>query len=397
MEADTRHLSAKVSRLKTPVLVVDDDPLMRKSISRMLSAQGYECAAAADAEAARLVIADKHFGLIVTDMNMPGDSGLELMEHVLQTFPDTAVVMVTGRNEIDLAEAVMEAGAFGYVAKPFDPNQLLITVSNALRRQRLEVENRQYREELRAAVEDRNRSLWETVQDLESLHDELRSANAQTVERLTIAAELRDDETSAHIRRMSRYCGLLALKLGMDEVDAGNLRLASAMHDVGKIGLPDHILGKTRELRPEEFDLMKKHTEIGYRILAGTDNELLETAATIALTHHERLDGTGYPHGLAGEKIPLSGRIASIADTFDALTTNRIYRKAFDLLEALGRMHDACGSQFDPVVFDAFLDSIPEMLDIKDQCESVPGLTAGSRTNRSWLQPSKSRWRRQES
>jgi PAS domain S-box-containing protein len=183
----------------------------------------------------------------------------------------------------------------------------------------------------------------------------LRRSREETIRRLSRAAEFRDDETGAHIERMSRYCELIGMRLGLDPRRCEQLRIASPMHDVGKIGVADAILRKPGPLDPDERAAMERHAEIGYRILAGSGAELLDLAATIARTHHERYDGTGYPRRLKGEEIPLEGRIAAVADVFDALTTDRVYRPAYSFAKTVAMMGDERGSHFDPVVLDSFL------------------------------------------
>jgi putative two-component system response regulator len=351
------------------VLVVDDEAPIRRLLTRLLARHGYDCAEAADANEARAKLDQDSFELVLTDMNMPGDSGMELIQHVIVNHPDTATVMVTGRDDTKLADAALELGAYGYVVKPFQGNEILINIFNALRRRALEMENRKHRERLEQMVQERTAELWNAVQDLEWARDELQASRTETIERLSIAAEFRDDETAHHIHRMSRYCALLARSTGVDEQRRELIRAASIMHDVGKIGIPDHILLKPGKLSPEEFDIMKTHAQIGHRILAGSDSELLKLAAEVALMHHERFDGSGYPNGLVGEEIPLEGRVAAIADVFDALTTNRVYRRAYNLGEALEIMRNGRGTQFDPDLLDLFFDAMPEVLRIKEQHE----------------------------
>jgi putative two-component system response regulator len=298
---------------------------------------------------------------------MPGDSGMELIEDVTANHPNTATVMVTGQDDTALANSALELGAYGYVVKPFQGNEILINVFNALRRRSLEIDNRRHRQRLEQMVQARTAELWKAVQDLEWARDELEASRSETIEKLSIAAEFRDDETAHHIHRMSRYCALLARQAGADEERSELIRVASIMHDVGKIGIPDHILLKPGKLTPEEFTIMKTHAEIGHRILAGSDSDLLKLAADIALTHHEWFDGSGYPHGLVGEEIPFEGRVGTIADVFDALTTNRVYRRAYNLGEALEIMKQGRGGQFDPHLLDLFLDAMPDILRIKEQ------------------------------
>lgn len=351
------------------VLVVDDEEPIRRMLVRLLERQGYSCVTAADAAEARRAASQDGFDVVLADMNMPGESGLSLIGDLLKDDPDLATIMVTGEDDTRLAQAATELGAYGYIIKPFQPNEIVIDVANAVRRRTLEIENRDHRRKLESMVKERTADLWKAIQELEQARDDLRASRAETVERLSIAAEFRDDETARHIQRMSRYCGLLARNVIEDPEDAEMVRLASVMHDVGKIGIPDGILLKPGKLTPGEYEQMKEHAAYGHRILSGGSSRLLEVAATIALTHHERWDGEGYPHGLSGDDIPIEGRIASIADVFDAITTDRIYRRAFSLGEGLTIMRDGKGTQFDPNVLDVFFDVIDEVLKIKEANE----------------------------
>ena len=351
------------------VLVVDDEEPIRRMLVRLLERQGYSCVGAADAAEARRSASQDSFDVVLADMNMPGESGLSLIGDLLKEDPDLATIMVTGEDDTRLAEAATELGAYGYIIKPFQANEIVIDVANAVRRRTLEIESRDHRRKLESMVKERTADLWKAIQELEQARDDLRASQAETVERLSIAAEFRDDETARHIQRMSQYCGLLARKVIDDPEDAELVRLASVMHDVGKIGIPDGILLKPGKLTPDEYEQMKEHAAYGHRILSGGSSRLLEVAATIALTHHERWDGAGYPHGISGDDIPIEGRIAAIADVFDAITTDRVYRRAFSLGEALTIMRDGKGAQFDPTLVDAFFDIIDEVLKIKEANE----------------------------
>ncbi|HEX2056825.1 MAG TPA: HD domain-containing phosphohydrolase [Actinomycetota bacterium] len=205
------------------------------------------------------------------------------------------------------------------------------------------------------------------VDRLQMLENELRLTQDAVVERLSIAAEFRDDETARHVQRMSRYTALLARRAGATPARAEEVRIASVMHDVGKIGIPDSILLKPGKLTPEERRIMEQHSEIGYRILSGSRSELLTLAAQIAWTHHERFDGNGYPRRIAGDDIPVEGRMAAIADVFDALTSNKVYKKASPVPQAVEIMREGRGSHFDGALLDLFLDSMDEVVRIKER------------------------------
>ena len=231
-----------------------------------------------------------------------------------------------------------------------------------------------------AEIEER---LRETIKELERSEDQLALSQEETIMRLSIAVESRDAETGSHIERMGRYCALLASKLGWSEAECELLRIASPLHDVGKIAIPDSVLQKPGALTPEERERMQEHAAIGHRILAGSDSPLLDLAARIALTHHEKWDGSGYPRGLAGEDIPLEGRIAAVADVFDALTSDRVYRPAMSLDDAFRILTEGRGSHFDPEIIDAFFSSLDEVLAIRDGVDEAPEpIRDGSPTRR---------------
>lgn len=347
------------------ILVVDDEAQIRSLLTRLLEAQGYACSTAAGASEARRLLAADDFALVLSDVNMPDESGLDFEQEVLADYPDTAIVMVTGADDRRHAERALANGAYGYMLKPFKPNELLINVVNALRRRTLEIENRESRNRLEQTVLERTSTLRETIAQLESSESELRRLREETIRRLAWAAEFRSNETGQHLLRMSLYCTLLARLVGLDVDRTEMIRIASPMHDVGKIGIPDRILLKPTFLTPEERAVMQAHTEMGHRILTGSDVELLDLAATLALTHHERIDGQGYPCGLEDDDIPLEGRIAAIADVFDALTSDRVYRLAFRPDEAREQMLTGRGTQFDQELLDLFFGAWDDVLAIR--------------------------------
>ena len=349
------------------ILVVDDDIALAHLMCGILKRAGCTCTIAESADEARELLARDGFDLVLADMNMPGDSGLQLIAEVLQKHQDVAAIMITGVDDTELADEATHLGAYGYLIKPVSESELVINVTNALRRRALEIENRGHRERLTETVKERTTELWKVIQELERSDKDLRKSQEQTIARLAIAAEFRDNETARHIHRMSRYCHLLAREAGESEERAEAIRIASVMHDVGKIGVPDSILLKPGRFTPEEYEIMKQHAEMGFQILSGTGTHLLDLAATIALTHHEKMDGSGYPRGLRGEDIPIEGRIAAVADIFDALTTNRIYRKAYPIGETLEIMKEYQGHKLDATLLDLFLDKLPEVLTIQEE------------------------------
>jgi len=352
------------------ILVVDDEEPIRTLLARILGLHGYDCVAVETAAEARAVLAEHEIALVLSDVRLPVESGFDLAGEIARSHPDTAVVMVTGVDDRDAAEQALAHGAYGYVLKPFRTNELLISVAGALRRRALELENRNHRERLEQTVLQRTAVLRETIASLERSEAEACRLREETVRRLAWAAEFRNGETGAHIVRMSLYCALLARLAGLDADHAEALLVASPLHDVGKIGIPDRILLKPGPLTPEERQVMEAHTEIGHRMLAGSNVELLDLAALLALTHHERVDGAGYPNGLTGDEIPLEARITAIADVFDALTSDRVYRPAFQPEEARELMLEGRGTQFDAGLLDLFFGAWGEVCAIRRAAES---------------------------
>jgi putative two-component system response regulator len=361
---DEASMSAPASE-RERVLVIDDDDSVRRLIARMVSTSGHDVETAADAVEARLWLAMASFALVICDLNMPGESGHDLVRWIRAEHRDVAVLMATGTNDRGIADAVLAAGAYGYLLKPFRRNEVAINVANALRRRGLEIENREYRGRLELLVAERTGALREAVERLEASEWELTRSREETIQRLSLAIEFRSHETGEHVERIGINAARIAGRLGLDERHCEMIRLAAVLHDVGKIGIPDAILLKPGPLNGAERRQIEQHPEIGHRLLAGSGSELLELAAQIAWSHHERFDGGGYPRGLAGEDAPLEGRITAVADVFDALTHDRVYRPALPLDQALEIMRAGRGRQFDPDVLDAFMDLLGDMLEIE--------------------------------
>jgi putative two-component system response regulator len=349
------------------ILVVDDEEPIRRLLAYFLENHGYNVTLTPDSREARQRLAEQPYALILCDVNMPGESGMDLLHAVRTEHSHTAVIMVTGLDSQVLANAALDMGAFGYIVKPFEANEVLIDVANALRRRRLELEKEAHRHNLEEIVRARTMALQQALEWLERSEKELRLSREETIQRLAIAAEFRDSATAQHIQRMSHYCELLARRYGLAPERCDLIRTASPMHDIGKIGTPDHVLLKPGKFTPEEFNVIAQHAEIGYRILGGSDAELLKVAAVIAWTHHERWDGSGYPRRLKGEAIPVEGRIASVADAFDALTTERVYKPAFPFDQAVEFMWKHRAVHYDPELVDVFLSSLDEIKRIHDQ------------------------------
>jgi putative two-component system response regulator len=351
------------------VLVVDDEAGVRRVLTRLLSAEGYEVIEAASGQEGLELLWTHGADTVLLDVMMPRMDGLEVCRRIRKNSrtAHTPVVFITAAVDREFRRQARRAGADDFLAKPFDEVELLARVNNTVRMKLYYDGLTRERNRLRNEVDGRTRALHEATERLERLQEDLRIAREETILRLARAAEFRDDETAAHLQRMSHYCYLLGKKRHLDEYTCEMLRIASPMHDVGKIGIPDHILLKPGRLTPDEYTIMKQHAEIGYQILSGSDSPLVKLAANIAHTHHEKWDGSGYPRGLEGESIPVEGRIAAVADVFDALTSERPYKKAWPLEDAVALLERGRGAHFDPELVDSFIGAMDEVLEIKHE------------------------------
>ena len=339
----------------TRILVVDDELPIREILTRWLEGEGYCCDQGATAEEAWELLQKADYALVLCDIMMPGRrmSGVDLLEMVRKRFPDVAVIMVTAVHDRKTAINTLTLGAYGYVTKPFEQDEVIINVANALEWRRLVVASRDHERRLEEEVRQR------TAQ--------VRCREEEIALRLVSACEYRDDETGAHIRRMGKYAEAMARKLGWSDQLQEAIRVAAPMHDIGKIGVPDEILLKPAKLTDGEFERMKKHAQIGADILSGSAVPVLQMAKGIALSHHEKWDGSGYPNGLAGSAIPARARLVAIADVYDALTHTRVYRPALPEEEVLDNMNPQKGKHFDPQMFDCFKSCLPEFRRIRQQ------------------------------
>jgi putative two-component system response regulator len=345
------------------LLVVDDEEPARRLLARILEQNGYRCTLAEDVADAHEQLQDD-VELVITDLDMPGKSGLDLIRQLAAAKPEVATLMVTGKGDRNVAELVLDSGAYGFLSKPLDADAVVISVSNALRRRKLEIESRHHRDQLEEMIRNRTEKLWETSLDLERALAEARGSQEETIRKLALAAEHRDTETGAHTQRMSAYCHLLATRVGKSSEVADSIRLASLLHDIGKIAVPDTILLKPGPLTTEERLSVERHALVGYEILKDSTSKLLQLGATIALTHHEWWNGTGYPRGLKRDEIPIEGRIAAVSDVFDAITSDRPYRPAFPLTQAVEIMRGRSGPHLDSELVDLFLSDLNPIVNI---------------------------------
>ena len=326
------------------ILVADDEPEIRHVLSDLLSPL-YECEAVGSAEEAVERLRGGAYDLVISDIMMGGMSGLDLIPRVKELSPDTVVIMISGVQTVESAIHALRAGAFDYVMKPFDLHHVEAAVSRALEHHHLRAEKRRYENYLEVMVAQRTEELDGA---LRSLGDAYRT----TLKALTAALETRDLETHGHSERVVNFSLRLGQELHLDAEQMRSLEFGSLLHDIGKIGVPDAILRKPAKLTEEEWVRMREHPLHGQKILGGI--EFLEGAAKVVSQHHEKWDGTGYPLGLSGAQIDLNARIFAVADAFDAITSDRVYRAGRSYDEALAELDAYAARQFDPRVVEAF-------------------------------------------
>jgi putative nucleotidyltransferase with HDIG domain len=354
------------------ILVVDDEAAVRAVLAAQLERSGYSTATAESAnDAMRRMQEDLHYDLVLADVMMPEIDGLALLDQLCVDHPRTPVVMITAVHDIHVATNAFRRGAVDYLLKPFERAQLLTVVSRAVEHSRARHQNAAYRENLEQIVTARTARLRQAMQDLENSYD-------STLEAMGDALDLRDAETEGHSRRVTAYTIELAREM---DVDANQLRIIARgafLHDIGKIATPDRILLKPGRLDADEMAIMREHCERGYAMVRKIP--FLRDAAEIVYTHQESFNGSGYPRGLAGEAIPLGARIFAIADTLDAMTSDRPYRKAKSFAEARGEIERCAGTQFDPAIVDAFLRISPERWTyLRAEIGQLSGTDGGSR------------------
>jgi putative nucleotidyltransferase with HDIG domain len=329
------------------ILVVDDEEAIREIVSAILTAAGYTCKhAGSGMEALALLNSGEQFELMLSDLMMADLDGIGLLERSKEKFPDMPVVMVTAVHDISVALAAISNGAYDYLLKPFEREQLLKSVARALEHRRLKLENREYQTNLESLVKDRTAQLQNAMTELERSYD-------ITLQALGDALDLKDAETEGHSRRVTAFTMAIAKAMGVPREQIDVIARGAFLHDIGKMAIPDNILLKPGKLDDKEREIMREHCFHGYQMLKKIP--FLTEACEIVYSHQEHFDGSGYPRGLRGTEIPLGARIFSVADTLDAIISNRPYRPARTLEEARKEIKAWTGRQFDPEVVDVFL------------------------------------------
>src|SRR5208337_1267739 len=354
------------------ILVVDDEEAIREIVCAILIAAGFSCKQAASGmEALALLNSGDVFELMLSDLMMADLDGIGLLELTKEKFPDMPVVMVTAVHDISVALAAIRNGAYDYLLKPFEREQLLNAVKRALENRRLKVENRIYQTNLESLVEARTDQLQKAMADLERSYD-------ITLETLGDALDLRDRETEGHSRRVTAFTMAIAKAMGVPREQIDMIARGAFLHDIGKIAIPDRILLKPGKLDDAEKEVMREHCYHGYQMLKKIP--FLAEACEIVYSHQEHFDGSGYPRGLRGEQIPLGARVFAVADAFDAITSDRPYRAAQSISSARREIERNSGTQFDPTVVKIFLSLSEDFwVRLRDQIADNPGKRSSPR------------------
>ena len=326
------------------ILIVDDEVEITEILADLLS-EDYDCKRAGSAEEALARLQETEFQLVISDITMPGMSGLDMIPHIKELSPDTVVVMISGMQTVESAIGALRLGAFDYLMKPFDLRQVEAVVKRALEHYELVVAKQRYENHLEELVEQRTIELDKALNSLEG-------AYRSTLKALTAALETRDSETHGHSERVVSYSLRLGREYGLSSEEMKSLEFGSLLHDIGKIGVPDSILRKPAKLTEDEWVRMREHPLHGQQILRGI--EFLQGASRVVAQHHEKWDGTGYPLGLKAEEIDICARMFAVADAFDAITSDRVYRRGKPYEAAAQELDDWAGRQFDPKVVEAF-------------------------------------------
>ena len=341
MEKTHTEKSGKTTTKSQKILIVDDEQSIRNLLKQILEREGYDCELAENAEKAVILLSVKKFDLIISDVQMPGKSGIELLEEIKTLHPHLATLLISGHTDNQTAKSAILKGAIDFLVKPFQKNQVLISVANALRRRALDLQSQFEVQNLESIINDQ-------TQDLLDANDRLNRILTNTVKAMSLALESRDPYTAGHQQRVASISAAIAQKMGFNDERIEYLKMAGMIHDIGKISVPAEILCKPTRLSKAEFEIIKEHPLTGYRILKEIDFPY--PLAKMVYQHHERIDGSGYPQGLAGDQILMESKILAVTDVVEAMASHRPYRSALGIDVALDEIVKNKGRSFDPEV-----------------------------------------------
>ncbi len=346
------------------VLIVDDEASSRKMLATMLAQENISCKTAAGAEEALQILETQPFDAVIADLQMPNVSGMQLLAEVRRRYPELAFLIGTGVDDVRVGVRAMREGADDYLVKPFQSEIVMACLERAFQKKRLEREVENYRSHLEEMVAVQTQQLRAALRQIESSYE-------STLEALGAAIDLRDSPTAGHSRRVFLYSIELAKGLGLAEHQLTSIRVGALLHDIGKLAIPDRILLKPGPLSEGERRIMQQHAQVGYELVRGID--FLTEAAEIILTHHERCDGSGYPQGLKAADIPMGAKIFAVADTVDAMTSDRPYRAALPFLAAREQIRSGSGKEYDSRVAEVFLQIPNEKWEtIRTEAKTIP-------------------------
>ena len=346
------HNVTTADSMKANILIVDDESLIRDLLGSTMETTNYSCSFAENGKEALRLLAEQSFDVVVTDIDMPVMNGIELAKIIKKDFTPDVIVM-TGQIHSYQYDEIINIGASDFVEKPFSLSEMKLRINRVLKERNLK-------------------------QSAERAHEELKESHIDSIHRLVMAAEYKDEDTGDHIVRIGKYCTLLAEKLNLSENFIETINYAAPMHDIGKIGIPETILLKPGKLTEDEFDVIKTHTLIGARLLSKSKSNILQMAHEIALSHHEKFNGRGYPNQLIGTDIPLAGRLVAIADTFDALTSKRPYKDPYPKEVVYDILKKERGEHFSPELLDVFIENFDQFFEIRGKVGHFEGDAYGN-------------------
>ena len=351
------------------ILYVEDNEEAREQILKLLENFFDHIIIAVDGEDGvdKFKENEDSLDIIFTDINMPKMNGIEMLRVIRKIDEKIPVIVLSAHNEVNFFIDTIELSVDGYILKPIEMEQFIMTLSKTVEKFKLHKSNEEYKKSLKDINNNLETEVMKRISEIYSLNKEIEDTQKEVILTMGAIVERRSTEIGTHLKRVAEYSGVLALKYGLGEIHAKILKEASPMHDIGKVAISDTILKKPALFTPEEFEEMKKHSLLGYEMLSGSSSPLLKLSAVIAYEHHERWDGSGYPRGLKGKEIDINGRITALADVFDALGSTRIYRDAWDDAKIFNYFEEEKGKHFEPKLVDIFFDNIDEFLEIRDK------------------------------